>query len=387
MSPAATTPAATPDFLDDSERLCALRLTRGQGIGPILYARLIGRFGRPSQAVRALPELAAQTKAKVSAAPAAVAERELAALEKLRGRLLVKGEPAYPAALMALPDAPPVLAVLGAVATLQRPCVAIVGARNASINGRQMAEGFGRALASRNYVVVSGLARGIDTAAHAGALAAEDGSTIAVMAGGVDHVYPRENEALYRRIVEDGGAVVAETALGVEPTARHFPRRNRIVSGLSLGVVVVEAAAKSGSLITARLAAEQGREVFAVPGSPLDPRSAGGNALLREGAWLTETVEDIVANLPQAAPPPAASPALVRQEIKTTVEKPVFHHKIQTDETGSEIVALLSAGPTAVDEILRQCQTSPSIVAGVLLELELAGRLERHPGNAVSLIS
>jgi DNA processing protein len=171
--------------------------------------------------------------------------------------------------------------------------------------------------------------------------------------------------------------------LGAEPTARHFPRRNRIVSGLSQGVVVVEAAVKSGSLITARLAAEQGREVFAVPGSPLDPRCRGSNGLIRDGAWLTESIDDVVANLPQMV----VAPLPIAKEVKIAPQKTVIPQKIQTDAAGSEIVALLSAGPTAVDEILRQCQTSPSIVAGVLLELELAGRLERHPGNAVSLVS
>jgi DNA processing protein len=376
------------EFADD-ERFAALRLARGYGIGPILYGRLIDRFGLPSRALTALPELAAQTQAKVNAASAATVERELKGLAKLGGCIIVKGEAAYPEALAALPDAPPVLSVLGDVAILQRSCVAVVGARNASINGRQLAEGFGRDLASRGYAVVSGLARGIDTAAHIGALSAGDdgGGTIAVMAGGLDHIYPRENEPLYRRIVESGGAVIGEMAIGTEPTARHFPRRNRIVSGLSLGVVVVEAAAKSGSLITAKLAAEQGREVFAVPGSPLDMRCRGSNALIRDGAWLTETVEDVTANLPQAAPVPAPARSPVRKEIKTPVEKAVFPHKIQMDDAGSQIVALLSSGPTAVDEILRQCQTSPSIIAGVLLELELAGRLERHPGNAVSLVS
>jgi len=375
--------AAPPVVFADNDRLAALRLARGAGIGPILYGRLIARFGSPARALDALPELAAQTKAKVGIASLGTAEREMGALAKLGGRLIVRGEPDYPIALEALADAPAVLSVLGDPAVLQLQCVGIVGARNASINGRQLAEGYGRDLAMQGYGIVSGLARGIDTAAHIGALRAENGVTVAVMAGGIDHIYPRENEPLYRRIVEDGGAAMAESALGTEPTARHFPRRNRIVSGLSLGVVVVEAALKSGSLITARLAAEQGREVFAVPGSPLDQRCRGSNGLIRDGAWLTETVDDIVANLPQFVPPPS----VIAKEVKTAPQKHDFPQKIQTDEAGAGIVALLSAGPTAVDEILRQCQTSPSIVAGVLLELELAGRLERHPGNAVSLIS
>jgi DNA processing protein len=381
--------AALPISFDDTERFAAVRLARGFGVGPILYRRLIDRFGLPSRALEALPELAAQTQAKVSAASISVVEREARALTKLGGRFIVRGEAAYPDTLASLPDAPPVLSLLGDAAILQSSCVAVVGARNGSINGRQLAEGFGRELATCGYAVVSGLARGIDTAAHLGALSAgaEGGSTIAVMAGGIDQIYPQENEPLYRRIVEQGGTVIGETAFGTAPTARHFPRRNRIVSGLSQGVVVVEAAARSGSLITARLAAEQGREVFAVPGSPLDPRCRGSNALIRDGAWLTETAQDVLSNLPQAAHTPIPKRGPIRKEVKIAVEKADFPEKIQIDGTGSQIEALLSVGPTAVDEILRQCQTSPSIIAGVLLELELAGRLERHPGNAVSLIS
>lgn len=375
---------SSSDF-DRCEQVAALRLARGKGIGPILYGRLISRFGLPSRALEALPELAARAQAKVVAAAAGVAERELAALAGMGGRLLVRGAPSYPSALDALADAPAVLSLLGNAEILARDCIAIVGARNASLAGRQIAEGFARDLSDRGYAVVSGLARGIDTAAHAGALAAgvQGGGTVAVMAGGLDHIYPRENERLFADIVAAGGAVVAETALGTAPIARHFPRRNRIVSGLSQGVVVVEAAARSGSLITARLAADQGREVFAVPGSPLDQRCRGSNGLIRDGAWLVECSDDIVANMPLHR----AAPDQFSKAVKTGPEKHDLAEEIQIDEAGAGIVDLLSSGPTPVDEIVRQCQTSPSIVAGVLLELELAGRLERHPGNAVSLIA
>lgn len=374
---------SSPHF-DDAERLAALRLARGKGIGPILYGRLIARFGLPSRALEALPDLAARAQAKVSAAATGVVEREMAALRGRGGRLLVRGEADYPVALDSLADAPAVLSILGNPDMLARDCIAIVGARNASLAGRQLAQTYGRDLAAKGYAVVSGLARGIDTAAHSAALdaGAGGGGTIAVMAGGLDQIYPRENETLFEAIAGGGGAVISEMALGTAPTARHFPRRNRIVSGLSQGVVVVEAAVKSGSLITARLAAEQGREVFAVPGSPLDQRCRGSNGLIRDGAWLIETSDDIVANLPQMASWPVRSGTAVKTEPK----QPEFSQKIQLDGAGDEVVALLSSGPTPVDEILRQCQTSPSIVAGVLLELELAGRLERHPGNAVSLI-
>jgi DNA processing protein len=266
--------------------------------------------------------------------------------------------------------------------------VAVVGARNASASGRRLARDLAAGLAEAGVIVVSGMARGIDAAAHLGAL---DKGTVAVLAGGADYVYPEENRSLYEALLRDG-AVVAELPLGTEPQARHFPRRNRIISGMSLGVVVVEAAAKSGSLITARFALEQGRDVFAVPGSPLDPRSRGCNDLLRGGATLTETAADILEQLApllarQPVPPPSQpqlplSPPARPPRPALPPPDPV---PVGSDAGLELIVERLSPTPVAVDELVRQCQMSAASVATLLLELELAGRIERHPGNLVSL--
>src|SRR5439155_7265310 len=279
--------------LEPQERLDWLRLCRSESIGPVTFYALLRRFGSAAAALDALPRLSRPAVATGRRD----AEVELAAVERLGGRIVCWGEPLYPSALAAVEDAPPVLTVLGRPEMLPRlllaPIVAVVGARNASANGRRLARDLAAELGEAGIVVVSGLARGIDAAAHLGAL--ETGS-VAVVAGGADIVYPEENRGLHEALARDG-AILAEMPLGTEPQARHFPRRNRIISGIALGVVVVEAAAKSGPLITARYALEQGREVFAVPGSPLDPRSRGANDLLRNGATLTETSDDIMAQL------------------------------------------------------------------------------------------
>ena len=346
---------------------------------------MLRRFGSARAALDALPLLARRGERvkTIAAVPRAEAEAELAQLHRAGARLVCWGEPGYPGALAAIEDAPPILIVLGESQLLQRPMIAVVGARNASANGRRFARELAGELGLGGLVVISGLARGIDAAAHLGAL--ETGS-IAVVAGGADVVYPAENRGLYDTLVRQG-AVVAELPLGTEPQARHFPRRNRIISGMALGVVVVEAAARSGSLITARLALEQGREVFAVPGSPLDPRSRGCNDLLRHGATLTENAADV---LSQLAPrlhgvelfrpiPPVAMPIGPQLPSQLTAD-PVW------DEAGPELLLeRLGPTPVAVDELVRQCQMSAATVATLLLELELAGRVERHPGNLVSL--
>jgi len=323
----------------------------------------------------------------VSVFSRAAAEKEITALTRLDARLICWGEPSYPSALAAVEDAPPVLTLLGHGELLASPMVAIVGARNASASGRRLAHELAAGLGEAGIVVASGMARGIDAAAHGGALAT---GSVAVVAGGVDVVYPEENRGLYQALATQG-AVVAELPFGIEPQARHFPRRNRIISGMSLGIVVVEAAAKSGSLITARFALEQGREVFAVPGSPLDPRSRGANDLLRNGATLTETADDIVTQLGpllhRATPPPRrAAPA---RELPLMA--PAAHPSPGPPPTAIDgdfglglILEKLSPTPVAVDELVRQCQLSAAAVATLLLELELAGRIERHPGNLVS---
>jgi DNA processing protein len=311
------------------------------------------------------------------------AEAELSALQRLGARLVCWGEPAYPNGLTAIEDAPPILTVLGRAELLGSPIVAVVGARNASANGRRFCRDLAAALGQGGIVVVSGLARGIDAAAHLGAL--ETGS-VAVVAGGVDVVYPEENRGLHEALAREG-AIVAELPLGTEPQARHFPRRNRLISGMALGVVVVEAAARSGSLITARFALEQGRDVFAVPGSPLDPRCRGSNDLLRHGATLTEGAEDVLSHLgPQLAHPappprrPSLPPPPVMDWPPARTQAPV------ADDAALELITeRLGPTPVAVDELVRQCHLSAAAVATLLLELELAGRVERHPGNLVSL--
>ncbi len=287
------------------------------------------------------------------------------------------GEPDYPAALRHIDGAPPLIAVRGETAVLARPAVAIVGSRNASIAGRKFAMQVARDLGDRGLVIASGLARGIDAAAHEAALSS---GTVAVFAGGLDRIYPVENEGLAARIL-DNGAHVSEMPMGWEPRARDFPRRNRIVSGLALGVVIIEAARQSGSLITARLAAEQGRLVFAVPGSPLDPRAAGSNRLIKDGAHIVTEVADILSEIdPMLAGPPVSGPALEQEAGEGAGPLDAG------DDDRAKIVAALGPTPVAMDEIVRFTGIRPAVVHLVLLELDLAGRLERHPGQRVSLL-
>jgi DNA processing protein len=347
---------------------------------------MLRRFGSAAAALDALPRLARRSERArtVTATTRAAAEAELSALSRLGGRTLCWGEPFYPAALAQIEDAPPVLSVLGRVALLNQPIIAIVGARNASANGRRLARELAAELGQGGLVVVSGLARGIDAAAHLGAI---DTGTAAAVAGGIDIVYPEENRNLYDAMRLQG-LIAAELPFGSEPQARHFPRRNRIISGMALGVLVVEAAARSGSLITARYAAEQGREVFAVPGSPLDPRCRGTNDLLRRGATLTETAEDVLTQLGpllQAVPAPRPAAPLPRaDEASPEPARRVVGGPPSDDDAIDMILERLGPTPVAVDELVRQCQLTASAVATLLLELELSGRVERHPGNLVS---
>jgi DNA processing protein len=346
----------------------------------VSFYALLRRFGSARAALDAVPRLG---RRDVKICTRAAAERELTALAKLGAQLICWGEPAYPAALAAVEDAPPVLTVLGQGELLAAPIVAVVGARNASANGRRLAHELAAGLGEAGIVVASGMARGIDAAAHGGALAT---GSVAVVAGGVDIVYPEENRGLYKALAAQG-AIVAELPLGTEPQARHFPRRNRIISGMSLGIVVVEAAAKSGSLITARFALEQGRDVFAVPGSPLDPRSRGANDLLRNGATVTETAADIITQLGpllRSAPLPPRR-AATHRELPLLAPSPASPTAASDSDAGLDLILeKLSPTPVAVDELVRQCQLSAAAVATLLLELELAGRIERHPGNLVA---
>jgi DNA processing protein len=372
---------------DDVERL---RLIRTEGVGPLTYRRLMGRFGTAGKALAAVPELA-RLGGRAMAPKIfgrAEAERELAALRRIGARALFVETAAYPTLLAEMADAPPMLAVLGDVAALSARCVGVVGARNASANGMRMAQDLAGALAAE-LVIVSGLARGIDAAAHQGALAA--GRTVAVIAGGIDVPYPPEHEALQKRIAETG-AVVAEAPLGTAPLGKHFPKRNRIIAGLVLGLVVIEAAPRSGSLLTARLANDEGREIFAVPGSPLDPRCHGSNDLIRQGAHLTETAQDVLANLPDHPRRAglARDPLFRHARSGFAEAAPVFEPENDADllaQGRRKIPPLIGAEPVQVDEIARHCQLSTAAVAAVLLELELAGRVETLPGNRVARLA
>ena len=361
--------------LSDSERRAWLRLSRAQNVGPVTFAALIAGYHSAEAALGALPRLARRGGAKDLKIPSdGDARRELDAVARLGARMIAACEADFPSGLAALDAPPPLITVRGRTEMLGREMIAVVGARNASALGRKFAGQLAGDLGRAGLVVVSGLARGIDTAAHEGALPA---GTVAVLAGGVDDIYPSENAGLYERIAQEG-IIVSEMAVGQRPQAMHFPRRNRIISGLSRGVVVVEAAEGSGSLITANFALEQGREVFAVPGSPLDPRAKGANRLIREGAMLTESAEDILDVL---------SPQLGRAFREPEMPRLGANNDDDAggDQVRRQLQELLGPSPVEVDELVRQCRASVSAVLTVLLELELAGRLTRHAGNRVSL--
>lgn len=370
-------PTPAQSFSRD-EKIARLRLIRSENVGPITFRQLISRFRSAEAAVDALPGLARRGgKAKLAICSIAEATAEMAAAAKLGQTMLYLGEAAYPMLLAHTEDAPPVLYARGHVHLLQKPAVAMVGARNASAAGFRFSEMLAQGLGAADYIVVSGLARGIDTASHKGALGT---GTIAVVAGGADIIYPRENEDLYTSIAEQG-LILSEMPPGTIPQASHFPRRNRIISGLSLGIVVVEATLKSGSLITARFALEQGREVFAVPGSPLDPRCAGPNSLIRQGAALISSAADVVEALgagrrPQAYEPPATL-------FDEALAGPLSDGDIKAAR--DMIRAKLSHTPVDVDELVRQCSLRAATVLVALLELEIAGEVCRHPGNRVTL--
>jgi DNA processing protein len=342
--------------LDPTERRARLRLARTARVGPVTFHEALQHFGSARAACNQLTTVSEQTIG-----------REEEQLAQAGGRFLVVGDPDYPAALAALPDAPPVLSAIGRLELLERSVLAVVGAREASAAGHRLAEELARDLGAAGFAIVSGLARGIDTAAHEAALSS---GTIAVLAGGIDQIYPLRNRELYGQIAHHG-LLLSEQPWGTSPIARAFPRRNRIVSGLAFGVVVIEAAARSGSLITAHRAVEQGREVFVVPGSPLDPRYEGSNNLLHDGANLARRANDILSVLGRP------------RQLAQAPEKP---RQRKPTEAAAEVLAALGPVPTAVDELVRRCQVSAAAMAEILLALELEGRLERHRGNRVSLI-
>lgn len=363
--------------MSENERRAWLRLARTQNVGPVTFAQLIARFGSATASLAELPRLSKRGGGEPLRPPSDQdAQEELERLHKIGGRLIASIEPEFPPGLAALDPPPPVISVLGHVSILSREMVGIVGARNASALGRKLAERLANDLGQAGFVVASGLARGIDTAAHAGSLA---NGTCAVVAGGIDIIYPPENAALYESIKAQG-AIISEMPIGQSPQARHFPRRNRLISGLARGVVVVEASEGSGSLITANYALEQNREIFAVPGSPLDPRAKGTNRLIREGATLTESAEDVIAVLrpmlgggfrepgTELSSPPADTPSL----------------EAEADRIRGVIEEALGPAPVEIDELIRLCKAPAAVVLTVILELELGGRLARHSGNRVS---
>lgn len=391
--------------LTDQQRLAWLRLIRSESVGPRTFRALVNRFGGADNVLKALPDLARKAGRRIRVTPHEEAERELQQAGRLGIVFVATGEADYPKPLQAIDSAPPLIALRGDAAALRRPMVAIVGSRNASAAGLTFTERLARGLGDEGFAIVSGLARGIDTRAHRASLAT---GTVAVLAGGHARVYPAENAPLLDRIIADGGVVLSEMPLEWEPRGRDFPRRNRIVSGLAHGVVVVEAARKSGSLITARFALEQGREVFAVPGSPLDPRAHGTNDLIREGATLCGSVEHVttvlaplVASQPfqSSAREPEPRPSDLLVGLWDELEWPAASAMLDDEgeaaitarnlSQGDEavIAGLLGPTPVTMDELSRQSGLSIRVVQRVLTEMEIAGRLERHRGNAVSCVA
>jgi DNA processing protein len=360
--------------LTQSNDFHKLQLIRSPNIGPVTYRQLLARFGDAAAALAALPDLAGRGGGrKFTVASPRVIEQELETAHRANARYVFLGDPAYPELLTHLDNAPAAFTYRGDLALLARPVVAMVGARNASAGACRMARTLAHDLGNLDFTVVSGLARGIDTAAHVGSLQT---GTIAIIAGGIDVAYPPENAELQNAIA-DKGLLIAEMQPGIEPRARHFPYRNRIIAGLALGTVVVEAAPKSGSLITARLAAEAGREVMAIPGSPIDPRARGCNQLIREGATLVQDAQEIAELLS-----PLDYRATRQAFMEPSAIEPVFE---AGDGERKAVIDLLGMTGVGVDELVRQSGLGTPVVQMVLLELELAGRLERGAGATVKL--
>ena len=374
-----TQPRLKSETMTPAEKLAWLRLSRTENVGPITFHRLVERYGSATRALEALPDLARRggRKNPLKAPAPAQTEGEYEALRKIGGDIITAHENSYPSALAATDDAPPVISILGNPDLMAKSCIAMVGARNASANGCMFAKKLASDMGAAGYVVASGLARGIDAAAHRGALGT---GTIAVIGGGINNVYPPENAILFEEIAATG-LIISELPFGAEPHARSFPGRNRIIAGMSRGVVVVEASLKSGSLITADYANDYGRDVFAVPGSPMDPRCHGTNKLLKDGATMVETVRDILANLS-----PLGELPLAEQLPLDFNEAPTATLDEQTiDRARAAVLESLSASPTLTDDILTITGLTPHLLMAVLLELELAGRLERHAGSKVAL--
>jgi DNA processing protein len=371
--------AGTP--LSPAQRVAWLRIIRTDNVGPITFRQLLNRFGSAEAVLEALPSLSRVAGVPTRIFSAAAAEDEIAATEKMGGRIVGSGEPDYPPLLRYISAAPPILTIAGGQRLDWSKTVGVVGARNASAAGQKMTRLLASELGAAGYVIVSGLARGIDAAAHGASLST---GTVAVLAGGLDRIYPDENIPLAEKIVAEGGAVLTEMPLGWEPRARDFPRRNRLISGLSLGVVVVEAAKRSGSLITARLALEQNRDVFAVPGSPLDPRAEGANHLIQQGAKLVTSAQDIIDSLAEADP--------ARRQVLEPDWEPdfgdaeaAFPDMPPSPDDRGRLIEALSPTPIEVDALIAGTGLSVATIQTLLFELDLAGRLEWSAGQLVAL--
>ncbi|MBD2842095.1 DNA-processing protein DprA [Erythrobacter rubeus] len=363
--------------LSQDEAFARIRLLRSPNVGPVSYAKLLARFGTAAEAIEALPDLAARGKSRYRPAQKDRIEAEIVAVRKEGARYLFHDQPDYPALLAQLESAPPIVTCRGNLALASEPCVAMVGARNASAAAVKLAREFASELAQAGFTVVSGLARGIDGASHEGAFP----RTIGVIASGIDIAYPPQHADLQERIATEG-LLIAEQPPGTEPRGRHFPSRNRIIAGLASGTLVVEAAPKSGTLITARLAGEAGREVMAIPGSPLDTRSLGCNQLIRDGAVLVQTPEEVIELLESFTGAPRST-----FRVEEGGSEFDYSELASADpaEGADAISGLLSTAPIAVDELIRQSGASASAVQLALLELEISGELERHPGGLISL--
>jgi DNA processing protein len=359
--------------LSQEEAFARIRLLRSPNIGPISFRQLLRRFGSAEAAIEALPDLAQRGGAAYRAAPPETIAEEISQVRRARAKYLFHDQHDFPPLLAELDSAPPILTWRGDLSLAARPCVGVVGARNASAAAVKLARDFGAALSAAGFTVVSGLARGIDGAAHRGAMPA----TIGVIASGIDVTYPPEHSELQEQVASEG-LLLAEPVPGTEPRGRHFPSRNRIIAGLASGTLVVEAAPKSGSLITARLAAEAGREVMAIPGSPLDGRATGCNQLIRDGAVLVQTPEDVIELLTGFDGTP-------RSTFREAAPAYVFGDDELAEAEPADVSALLTTAPVAVDELIRQSGEAPAAVQLALLELEIAGRIVRHAGGRVSL--
>jgi DNA processing protein len=369
--------------MNDIELISAVQLSRTQSIGAIMFRRLIQRYKTASKALEALPMMVRQKP--ITIFPRERAIEEIEKTLKLKGKMISILDDRYPSLLKEIEDAPPIISILGSLEIFIKPSIGIVGSRNSSLNARKLSYILAENLGKQNFVIDSGLARGIDTSAHEGSLKT---GTIAVIAGGVDIIYPRENETLYHQIIDQGGAIISEAPLTMQPLAQHFPKRNRIITGLSNGVIVVEAGERSGSLISARTASEQGRAVMAVPGFPSDPRSIGTNDLIRNGVILIRNAEDVMEELEnykfrQSQP---KNNGLLCENIDE-----FYDFETPSSQDSEKITDLLlsniSIAPCNIDEILRSCQLSSQDVQAILFELELSGIVQRLPGNRICRIA